>query len=460
MEGSVLEEAVSVAATHAEVFKRLYHSGYTGGFYGVAWYGNPPGFLNPHYHQSVVSAFNYSKDFAAFIKGLSEDKINVAAHSLGNLVVGAAVQDYDINKIDNYFALNAAVLLEAYGDVAIADGMLNVHPVIKVEKYRDSILEETTYKKDESITWLDYTGKSEDDGNAFDNVYGTHINLPSINWYTLFEDNDPRSGLTWKERLIKVVENTNMYNFYSSTENVLANYEGDNYVVDGTTANFGDKAFVKQEKYKGRSNIVVDIAGGPSPFAGWGSNLENENYTVVSEEVKQIKSGQERTVETRLKKPEELGDLDEDFIEDLKSKPFFLKTPEDLFDPETGYEYLNKSLAEIPELNDYYNSNKLDTPNVKVRDFLLAEAVPGSSWACGSNKNEVLGDYQNYDISTYEKTEEQDFYFMTYGEKLEWPRKIEDDDDNLTRAWWHSDYKNASYNNVYKFYNKISSLCE
>jgi len=83
-----------------------------------------------HYHQSVVSAFNYSKEFAGFINGLKEDKINVAAHSLGNLVVGAAVHDNDINKIDNYFAVNAAVLLEAYGDVAIADGMLNVHPVM------------------------------------------------------------------------------------------------------------------------------------------------------------------------------------------------------------------------------------------------------------------------------------------------------------------------------------------
>lgn len=108
-------------ATFAEVFKRFFHAGYSGRFIGVEWYGDPPApmtWLNDdfptHFHQSVVNAFANAKAYAAFINTMSnpglpgdEDRISIAAHSLGNLVVGEAIQEYNL-RFGRYFAIDAA----------------------------------------------------------------------------------------------------------------------------------------------------------------------------------------------------------------------------------------------------------------------------------------------------------------------------------------------------------------
>jgi hypothetical protein len=86
---------------------------------------------------------------------------------------------------------------------------------------------------------------------------------------------------------------------------------------------------------------------------------------------------------------------------------------------------------------------------VSVRDFLLAEAFPVTTWACGSNSNERLKE-RNFDMSTEKTSSNPENYFMTYGEKLKWPRE--------KNEWWHSDYKNISYNNVHKFYEKLVAI--
>jgi hypothetical protein len=73
---------------------------------------------------------------------------SIAAHSLGNMVVGAAIQDHGLSRFGKYFAIDASVALEAYGQVADVasqvnpDGTFAVDPsadMIKVEEWPDYI---------------------------------------------------------------------------------------------------------------------------------------------------------------------------------------------------------------------------------------------------------------------------------------------------------------------------------
>jgi hypothetical protein len=158
------------------------------------------------------------------------------------------------------------------------------------------------------------------------------------------------------------------------------------------------------------------------------------------------------------KKTFELGSLDEEFMTRLKGEPFFLKNPEAIFSGEDTGAILEENYTSVPELVDYYKKENLDASNVNVRDWLLAEAVPGNSWACGVANNDAVMKEFNFDMSAVKNAGSSENYFMTYGKKLDWPRKSEMD-GKMSNLWWHSDYKNMSYNNVYRFYDKLKLLC-
>ncbi|MCX8044925.1 MAG: alpha/beta hydrolase [Desulfobacterota bacterium] len=399
----------AATATFAEVFKRFYHTGFNGSFYGVSWYSNPPvSFttkpLPPHYHQAVVNAFNMAEPLATFINQIVRRKSNtvsVAAHSLGNVMVSAAIQDYGL-QVDNYFAVDAAVALEAYGQNYDED-----HSMIKVDKWK------TYYDYD---CWHDnQTGQKK---------------LLSSEWYTLFEGtNDNRKLLTWRNRFKDVVS-PNMYNFYSSTEEVLATYHGDNMIFDGSWSCFADKAWVKQEKFKGRAGALIINAGGvESPFAGWGFNENHSHYN---------------------RKPEDLGILDNVFIENLKRKPFFRAEPFELFDSRSGSTFVMRNAGQT-SLKDYYKN--LDARHVPVRDWLLAEAFPATSLAMGGNFTKAVRESQNINLSSI-----GDKGIITEGFLCQWPRKI-NLNDNYINQWFHSDYKDVSYQHVNKFFKRIVGLC-
>ncbi|MEH0007972.1 MAG: alpha/beta hydrolase, partial [Flavobacteriales bacterium] len=394
----------AATATFAEVFKRLFHSGYNGNFYGVSWYGDPPGslsFLYSHYHQAVVSAFNFAKPFADFVNGLPAKKKTVAAHSLGNMVTGVAIQDYGL-KADNYFAIDAAVVLEAYGSAE---------------------LKKTMHAGNE---WNDYI------------EYDASLNkLFSSEWHTLFDENDNRKKLTWRNRLDKVVT-TNVYNFFSSTEEVLREYPGDNLIFDDAGLNLGVYAFVKQEKYKGRKQLV-NIGGASSPYAGWGYNFDLNTGSGWS---KLLMTGPMKTYRkyTPIEAKEEIIDVNNGDI--LKTKPFFTANPPELFDPNTGSDFVTKKVKDVPDLKNYYT--KLEAEEVAVRDWLLAEAFPATTLPMGANPNDNILEKKNIDMS---------LKLMTNTDS--WPdeRII----TNGVKEWWHSDYKDLSYQHTYKFYNKVVS---
>jgi len=176
------DEARGVAA---DMFKRLYWSGSHAKFWAVTWEGADtkgtfPFYnkLTPNYHTNVYNAFLTATNLASFIASLTNSGSVVAtAHSLGNMVVLSAISDWNA-PISQYFMLDAAVPIEA-----IDSSSSNTNMILS--------------------TWQSYSNR-----------------LFAANWYQLFSTNDARSTLFWNNRLGNL-GNVDVYNFYSSGEEVL-----------------------------------------------------------------------------------------------------------------------------------------------------------------------------------------------------------------------------------------------
>lgn len=234
------------------MFKRLWWYGMDAGFTAVAWRGNQSQcwgtflktYFTKNYHQNVLNAFRTAETFSERMgKDIPGVKKYYIAHSLGNMLVSAAKQDYGL-KYEKYIMLNAAVALEAYDSDAVTDeSKMNMTPV----------------------KWRPYP----------DRVRATH-------WFELFSPYEIRRKLTWKGRF-KDVDNT--VNFYSSQDEVVAN--GDDNVDKLLTREF---AWYNQENDKG--GHLVDCC----PEAGWSFNGEYQKYDVLgflprdyrADEVKEI----------------------------------------------------------------------------------------------------------------------------------------------------------------------------
>jgi hypothetical protein len=223
----------------AETFKRMYWSGSHAKFYGITWDGydsQTPLNITINLHTNEVHAFQTAPALATFLNGLSGQNF-VAAHSLGNMVVLAALNDWKA-PINSYFMIDAAIPLEAIdGPIGINANM--VPP-----------------------DWLSYS---------------------NITWasefYNLFPTNDNRNQLTWKNRLANF-NGANVYNFYSSGEEVLRNdpfapldLEGlveeaiINNVWSGTP--YASYLWCLSEKEKGRMGSDIILG---SYHGGWGYN--------------------------------------------------------------------------------------------------------------------------------------------------------------------------------------------
>jgi hypothetical protein len=207
---------------HAEMFKRLYWSGSNAMFTGITWLGNESqiGTVSLDYWDNVLNAFQTSKDVAAFVNVMSGKK-SIAAHSLGNMVVGSAIKDHGLS-VENYFMIDAAVALEAY-------------EFSQEDKMRLS-------------TWNGYESR-----------------LWSTDWYKLFPANDGRNKLTWELRFGSF---TNAHNFYSTEEEILKN-GGGTLPAPGAV-----RSWVYQEMSKGANFITGDGIVGNGQ-GGWKFNFNN-----------------------------------------------------------------------------------------------------------------------------------------------------------------------------------------
>ena len=101
------------------VFKKLWWAGLDRGFIAVQWRGNETqtfipgvGFVTPNYYCNVQNAFATASSLKTAMDDISGPKWFLA-HSLGNMLVSAAIQDCQMPH-EKYFMLNAAVAMEAY----------------------------------------------------------------------------------------------------------------------------------------------------------------------------------------------------------------------------------------------------------------------------------------------------------------------------------------------------------
>jgi hypothetical protein len=219
---------------NAEIFKRLHQTGSKAKFYGVTWDGaESNGTVVPDYHKNVDNAFAAAQSFAKFVNGLAGN-VTVSAHSLGNMLVGSAIHDWDAN-VSNYLLIDAAVALESYDSSA--------------HKEPDMV----------QSAWRDYPTQTW-----------------SSEWYNnpALPPGDDRRTLTWRNRLSSVESNS--YNFYSASEDVLRRQEGDPSTWDdlilAQISDHGIYGWAFQEKLKGLERIVglgpISVRVG-STYGGW-----------------------------------------------------------------------------------------------------------------------------------------------------------------------------------------------
>jgi len=290
----------------AEMFKRLYQSGSRAMFTGVDWQGDDgqlpiAGGVTPDYYKNVVHAFDTASNLTVAVNDLPGNGKYIAGHSLGNMVVSSAIQDCGLQPAA-YFMIDAAVAIEAYSPDTFGSGnLVNPH------------------------YWPNYDSR-----------------LYASRWNELFasDSSDGRNGLTWRGRF----ENVSGINYYSSTEDVLANADGKLHWP------FKSKfAWVTQEMRKG-TVWPGQLFGGE---AGWGFNIYYSTYSIS----------------------------DADGISDaqLKANSFFGSFSDStLYDSSGGSAEAAKSA---------------------VREQVLADGIPAWSNAAGGPDGSGLG---GYDMSAHE----------------------------------------------------------
>jgi hypothetical protein len=232
----------------ADYYKRLYWSGSHAKFYGVTWEAadsQADGQVTINLQTNIVNAFNTAPLLNTFLNSLSGTNV-VVAHSLGNMLVLSTLNDCSNRTINTYFMVDAAVAIEAIDDSAPSNP--DMYPT----------------------AWTNYEGS-----------------LWASDWYALFPTNDYRSTLTWRGRLTNL-QNANVYNFYSSGEEVLRDYATDpptnllgiavGQLVSLWKGDTGEYTWAWQEKLKG---LMLFSSLLSSDHGGWSFNL---NYYTNSED--------------------------------------------------------------------------------------------------------------------------------------------------------------------------------
>jgi hypothetical protein len=366
----------------SEMFKRFYWSGSKATFYGVTWNGAESkqdaaiqalpqsDRFTPNFHTNVVNALQTAPHLADFLNGLSGDT-TVAAHSLGNMVVLSAISDCNITAIKHYFMIDCAVPMEALqGDM--------------------------TYNPDMVYsTWQAYSNR-----------------LFASDWWQLFT-NDYRSTLTWSNRLANL-RNVDVYNFYSSGEEVLRWDPADppagvlsgtlsevlNYWIEGVP--FGTYAWVWQEKGKGTAAHDWFIG---STHGGWKFN----DYWKDS-------SG-------NLLSPAIMNDTAASTLQDY---PMFSVGSTENGPPD-------QDLRDDTYGNGYAQAN---------RDRILSDAIPALTLPVGANPVSMLAAInRNFNMQTEFETG--------------WPEARSMATDNEAYKWHHSDFDYVAYPFTHKLFDTI-----
>ncbi len=236
----------------AELFKRLWQEGSRARFHMVTWSSDEAsdGGASPNisYEHNVNNAFLSASNYASLLQGIknaNNSRIVLSAHSLGNMLTSAAIQDHNA-PVDVYFALNGAVPSEAYDESEA-----------NTEQSADNFMLHPYWRDYKMETW-------------------------ASNYHMLFNDdsNDDRRKVTWKGRFKDVTPY--IYNYMSSGDEVLeimdtsdrdlnlaSGIEIDwSWYIVGSDISARRYTWQKQALFKGRSSIYGTM------WAGWGFNKE------------------------------------------------------------------------------------------------------------------------------------------------------------------------------------------
>ena len=268
--GYNMAEDVEAPFWAKNVFKKMWWAGLPCGFVAVQWHGNEGqkyvpgvGFATPNYYGNVQNAFRSASALSDAMRSIDGEKWFLA-HSLGNMLVSAAIQDCGMSH-KKYFMLNAAVAMEAFNPVAgvTAESHDNMTPQ----------------------AWLGYA----------DRLRATH-------WFELFPEGDGRRLLTWKGRFASV---TNIVNFYSSQEEVVNNGDSGRHSI--FERNY---VWYNQETLKGEWPIMMHEYEG-----GWAFN---HSYGNVKREYDALNECHEEWQKMPAQEASALTDAQ------LRQSPFFL----------------------------------------------------------------------------------------------------------------------------------------
>lgn len=369
-----------------ETYKRLYHSGSNAVFTGVHWNGNQGMITALNYWRNNENAFYTADDLTSFINSISGRK-SVAAHSMGNTVLGSAISDFGLN-IDDYFMIDPAVPLEAYDPAQL-------NPAEMRHTDWDNFYFGQELEQGNSATYNDAGGRR----------------LWSTEWYNLFPSNDERSKLTWRGRFNSILSQANVVQYFSTGEEVLQQSD------EGVPWSLGQPVFSDagrnswnvSEKAKGNRQLAGSLFIGDSG-AGWEFRelTTSEiliNYKLACTAYKL--SYPSKVCSTSLFSQEDAMALTD---EELKIDPFFKHfTDGSILDPISGSQRAEKANAHA-----------------------LAYDIPSLSFAAGGTKIDkprTLAEKQKVDMNGE---------FVTNG----WPQAHY---HKNKPAWFHSDFKDVAY---------------
>lgn len=385
-----------IPAGHAEIFKRLFQMGSNSRYIGVSWFGDQ-GTLELvgssfDYNENVINAFISAGYLQGALGGLAGPLTSVFAHSLGNMVASSAIVDHGWDVL-NYFMLNAAIPTEAYlGEQE--DRRTMVHP-----------------------DW-----KDEGDDHV---DYAEHL-LPS-NWSILFDPEDRRSLLSWKNRFDGISRQVICHNFYSTGEDILRSGNGD--IPNLFTQIWNTELiWVYNEMNKGTATLGPTLTG--DIHGGWGFNHEYMDWINPGGGAH---GGDGEWVRMPTAQAATLT------AEELVAEPFFRhfsSGDSDFPDWSDGawlYGDTEDANAHLPE-----SSFSAAAPDaVKNHAKILAEGLPAHSSAAGASILPKLFLLNNYDL---DKAIRKDTF---------WPLRSPAEKQN---RWLHSDYLNPALPFVAELY--------
>jgi hypothetical protein len=325
-----------------------------------------------------VNAFNTAPLLANFIASLTNSgPVVAAAHSLGNMLTLSAISDWNA-PISQYFMMDAAVPLEAIDPTSTNVSFMTFS------------------------TWAGYSNR-----------------LFAAYWYQLFPTNDARSTLSWNNRLGNL-RSVDVYNFYSSGEEVLRLTAGDpplstiNIVATEVINSyslislwpkvpFGTYSWYWQEKGKGTCNEDWLIG---SSHGGWefSTYWVAQNGTPLSPA---IMNGTTNTI--------------------LQTQP--------MFDFNSTANILLENVdSELLGDVQGVNPSTYAQPN---RNRILSDAIPAMSWVVGANPVPSFDNNHNKDMMTLKNGWSQDRVGGEAG------------------MWHHSDFVQMAYTFTYQLFNQF-----